>query len=480
MGNVNVKNNSIFSFLSITSRLISNVLIFWFLARYFGADIFGKFSYAHTLSTVFILLADFGFDLLLITEIAKNKSNAKKVFQKYLWIKITLVFSALILMWTFVTVRSIDNTSLILGFLFGLYMLFNTITNFFIALFKGFEKFNLETKVSLAMNLFLLIVTVILAVLRLNIFTMAGAFVLSRVLGLLYSIKLANSVLPGISFGFVFEEMNETIKNTFVYGILIVSSSLLFQLDTLILGVFKSDSEVGVYQAVVRIILLPLIIPNIINNALLPTLARLNVEDKGKWVYICKILFKFLSWISLPMALILFVYPDEIIRIVYSSKDYSASIPILRVFSIILLFRFVADYLGIVLTTSNRQKTQMVVCVSGIIFNLILNFIVIPKYGAYGAGIVSLATVLYVTISYFIINSRMYLSWILNIKYLLLIIISIIIAVVFYTFDAINVFMGAPAIIILFAVFALYYFFTPEEKKMFFSWQVSLKMFKEE
>ncbi|HED05429.1 MAG TPA: hypothetical protein ENI61_01945, partial [Ignavibacteria bacterium] len=58
-----IRKNYLFSFLSISSRLIANVIVFWIIARYYGPDIFGQFSLAHTIATISILLGDFGLDL---------------------------------------------------------------------------------------------------------------------------------------------------------------------------------------------------------------------------------------------------------------------------------------------------------------------------------------------------------------------------------------------------------------------------------
>ncbi|MBU1298287.1 MAG: oligosaccharide flippase family protein, partial [Bacteroidetes bacterium] len=71
-----IRHNSFFSFLSSFTRLLTNFLFFIGIARFYGAEIFGSFTAAHTLSLLFLYLADFGLDLMLTTQVARSKVNA--------------------------------------------------------------------------------------------------------------------------------------------------------------------------------------------------------------------------------------------------------------------------------------------------------------------------------------------------------------------------------------------------------------------
>lgn len=462
---VRIKSNSFFSFLSIGSRIIPNVLIFWILARYFGPTTFGKFSYSHTLANTFLLFADFGFDLLLTTEIAKNRLKANLIFQQYFWIKICLALLALLGMLAFVLIRGGDYESIILGMLFGFYMLFNTLTNFFVASFKGFERLDYDARVSLVMNLFLFFSASVLFLFKENIFLIALAYVFSRILGLLYSVKLTSRVMPRLDYKLTFDNYDDNLKKAFMYGILILASSFLFQLDTILIGIFRNDYEVGVYQAVKNLLLVPFIIPGVVFSALLPTLARTFKESVEGWVSLNKNFFKIVFWLNLPISVILFIYPRQIIEIIYSTKNYSSAIPILQIFAIILFLRSTSDYMGVMLITSGRQKIHIYTSLSGIILSFILSCIIIPTQGAYGASIVYLSIISFISIVYMAVNFKVFVEHILNSRYLFLLALSVITAFIVHEFSIINAFIGIPLILFAFVVYALTFFFTSNEKK---------------
>jgi O-antigen/teichoic acid export membrane protein len=465
---ITIKKNSFFSLLSISSRLISNVILFWILARFFGPTTFGKFSYAHALANTFLLFADFGFDLLITTEVAKNRTSAAQIFQQYFWIKFSLAIISLISMFLFVIIRGGGIESVIIGTLFAFYMLFNTITNYFVASFKGLERLDCDAKVSLLMNIFLFISVVLLFLLSHNIYLIAGTYVFSRILGFLYSIRISHYILPDISYKLEFDHVGESLRKSFLFGVLILANGFLFQLDTLLLGIFKGDYDVGVYQAVKYLLLVPFIIPNIISNALLPTLARTYKESYENWISINRTFFKIVFWLSLPISLILFLYPGQIIELVYSAKKYALAIPILRLFSIILFLRNCSDYLGLMLITSGRQRILVYTSLVSILLGIICSSLFIPKYGAYGTGIVYLIITIFVILVNILFNIKVLLSHIINSGYFILLILSATISLAVQQYFHIKPLIGVPVILIFFISSAIF-FFTKNEKEEFLS-----------
>jgi O-antigen/teichoic acid export membrane protein len=454
------------------------MIIFWFLARFLGPEIYGKFSYAHTIANTFLLVADFGFDLLLTTEIARNRTEAKSIFQKYFGIKIVLVLFSLLTMFIFVYSKSRNYESLLLGMAFGFYMLFNSITNFYFALFKGFERLDYEAKVSSVANAVLFIIAFVLLLLKQNVLLIAITYSITRLIGFVYSVKLASTLIPGLSYKIRFENFYEALKKTFVFGMIILSLSFLYQLDTIMLGFYKSDYELGIYQAVKYLVLVPLIFPSILTSALLPTFTRVNSESHENWISLNKTFFKIIYWISLPVAVLLYAFPEQIIEIIYSTKNYASAVPILRIYSFIIVFRYFADYLGVVLISSKRQNIQVYASIAGIVLSIILDILIIPDYGAYGAGVVMLIVTCFICSVFLLVNYKIYFPLLFNIKYIFMFGIAVITAVIAAYYNSVSIFIGGPAIALVFVLSAYLFFFSKEEIKSIFKWNLNIKIIK--
>jgi len=463
-----IKRNSIFSFLSMASRLVANVIVFWLIARIYGPEQFGIFTFAHTTATLLILLGDFGFDLLLTTEIAKDRSNALKTFQDIFSLKIVFTLLAFSIMWIFTFWENMPPETKITLWIFSFFLLFTTLTNFSISLIKGFEKFSYETVISIIMNLSLIIFIVIFAINKSSIQILAFVFAITRIFGFLLSLYFSKRVLPQISFRIKFSKDKSLHKKVFVFGLNLLFTNLFFQLDTILLSVFKGNEAVGFYQAVFKLIILPLMIPDVLNFTLLPVLSRLFVSEPLRAKKISLLMNKILVLFSVPITLILFLFPDQIINIIYGRDLYSQSIPVLRIFAFNIFVRFAFESFALILTTTDRQIVRMYTVIIATIINVILNLILIPKFSLIGAASVSLVTIIFVYFIYALNSMSLFKEWFMNLKTVLLFISGISIGVLIYTLKM-NLFVGIPVILTLFSAFGVLYYLTSEERDVLFS-----------
>lgn len=466
---VRVRKNSIYSILSISSRLIANVFVFWIMARYYGSQTFGQFTSAHTLSTIFILLADFGFDIFLTTELARNKQNAVRLFQLLYSLKVVFSFIALIVMWSLSMFGNFSTETKALIFILSIYTIFTALSNFIFAFYKGLERLEYETKVSLFINIGLILIAFPLIILKVNVLLLAVAFVATRVFGFVIGIILSRKLVPGILFKLDFNGFIEVKNKILVFGFFLLFNNLFFQLDTILLSLWKGDHEVGVYQAVFKLVMLPLVIPDIFISTLMPLLSRLKIENELQWKKVGYLMNKILLAIVVPFSIVLFVYSEQIIKLIYGINDYSDSVPILRIFALTLFIRFSSEACALMLTTSNRQKVRLYTVIIATLLNFIINYFLIPHFGTYGAAITSLITNFFVGIIYYMTNSNLILEFLLNVKVISFLVISLAIAYLFWLINSVSIFFSAPVIGIIFSLIAYMFFFTKEERVLILS-----------
>jgi len=472
---LNIKRNSFYSFISITSRLVANVFIFWLMARFYGEEVFGEFTFVHTLATTFLLFADFGFDVLLTTSIARYRDQAVTLFSRYFSIKLIfslIAFSAMLLV---VIYQNIDATTGKLIFVFSIFMLFTTLTNFLLALFRGFELLILESKVAIAMNVFLLIFGGTLIILRVNVLYVGIAFAFARLGGFLFSFVLSKKLKTRLTYNVDFSDFVNSFKKTAVFGLLMLFSNSLYQVDTLLLGFLGDSYQVGVYQAVSKFILLPLVIPQILMNSLIPTLSRFNETDIDKWKKTGFMFNKVLLGVVAPISVILYLHADFIITLVYGKGNFVDSVVILRIFAFILFTRFCFEALGVSLTTSNRQRTQMIILFFANIISISLNLHFIPLYGPAGAAIISLVSSFFVFVLFGVVNKSLFKEWFLDIRVILLFVVFGTSILVLSNLNGLNVFISVSSVLLVFIAYEYFFFFSREEKLLLFPTATFLK-----
>lgn len=469
-----IRWNSFYSFISISARLITNVLLFLILARYYGPESFGSFSAAHTFSMLFLLLADFGFDALIMTEIARNKNRTVDTFQKYIPPKILFSCIAIILLWiTGAFIPGSDLTRLLIYILSG-NMLFTTFSNMFFAVFKGIEQFQHEAKISSIINIILLAVVLILSAFHSDIYIIAIAMVLSRLLSLVMSIFIFRKIFSYAKIKLNFREWNKDLKLVFTFGIHLLFGTLYFQIDTILLMSIKGDYEVGLYQSVFKLTVLILIIPEIFVSVILPTLTRFYSENDFKWKKLGNIFFKVLFLSSLPISLILYEYAEQILTIVYGSTEFLSAASVLRLASFIIFIRFSVEPFAMLLTATGRQSIRTFIVIAATIINLILNLIFIPTYGILGAIQVSIVTNLFAGILYVTFNFRIFLGWMSNINFLISLLIIFMLGYLIQILSNVSLWLLIPLTLLIY--FTLIYFinFNKEEKSLLFPFKIGV------
>jgi O-antigen/teichoic acid export membrane protein len=461
-----VWRNSFFAFLSQLIRLSTNLLLFVGIARLYGVEAFGQFTTAHTLSTVFLLLADFGFDVLVAMEIARNRPQAMQIARGYFSQKVVFAGTATVAMFGLSLVQHFSWQTRTLVQIFAVYVFGASLNNFFFAFFKGFEEFHHETRISFWINGGLLGLLIILGIAHVAIQFIALAFVVTRLMGIFMASGVAARLAGGNVMHITFDRWRETWRSVAVFGGHFLFGSLFFVLDTILLSFWRGDRDVGIYQAAFKIVGLSLIVPDIAINTIIPVLARLHADGDERWAILGRLLNKMLSLVGLPICIILFVYPDQIIAILYGGAEFRQAVPILRLFALTIYVRFAVDVYGLMMTTSQRQTVRMYIVMAGTLINLALNVYMIPRYGPWGAALVSFVTNILVGVGYVIGSRQPFLRWTGDPLYVISFCISLGIAILGWNFREVSVWLTAPLTIVLCGLIAYFIGFSREEWKL--------------
>ena len=98
-----------------------------------------------------------------------------------------------------------------------------------------------------------------------------------------------------------------------------------------------------------------------------------------------------------PTFILVFILSPQIIKILYGNQ-YLPAVPALQ----ILIWNVVLIYIGFIysvaLKAANKQRVVMYAVAGGGLFSIILNFILIPKFGLDGAAIATVISQLILVI----------------------------------------------------------------------------------
>jgi O-antigen/teichoic acid export membrane protein len=362
------------------------------VARLYGPESFGQFTLAHTYLSTFYLLADFGFEAFLTREIARDRLRVIESVQALMPLK--FIFSVLAMLTMCMVALAWHFPPSVQGMMvaFSISILASAGSAFFFAMFKGLEEFHQEARISLLQNVMLLVFLIIAGTLAFQVQTIVWIFVATRFLGFFIVLHKARRVFRPVNFSVSFAGLKSVISKELPFAVFLLCGTLYFQLDTLLLGYMTNEEVVGVYQAVFKLIAFALVSIDVLVQAMFPMLSRLNVESARKWTVAVRFLGKTLVFLGMLFGFPMLLYPKEVLFMVYGKDGYDASIPILRVFALIFIVRSAGEVYALMLTTGNNQLSRTYIVVALTVINLVMNLLMIPRFGAFGAALVSLAT----------------------------------------------------------------------------------------
>ena len=179
--------------------------------------------------------------------------------------------------------------------------------------------------------------------------------------------------------------------------------------DTTMLGIFRNDYEVGLYSAASKIYT---IVKQTINAALIVSVPRISYYIKQsntqKINNLLDMSFEVLMLVCIPAGIGLAGLSENIITM-FCGEEYIAASQALLWLSFALLFALLAGFFSTQILIPYRYDRELffaVICSA--LLNVVLNFILIPKYGFVAAAWTTFVAELFISALYFLMARKIY------------------------------------------------------------------------
>jgi len=371
------------------------------VAKYFGPADLGILALSLLWLTIALRLATGGFGSALkkflpIHIIKKDNKNFNDTIFTifFLSLSISIPFSVcLYLLSDFIAINVFDILRLsplikIVSFIVPIQCLLVLLQHFLLSL-KDFKKKILISDIGFPF--FRLIILVFVIFISGSIYSLTYGNLIAVLL--IFIIAL---IIIEIKISKKFDMKNTKFLKTNIYpkNILNYSLPLLFsgavvivfgKADTFILGLYTSETSVGIYNYILTISLLLTIFLISINQIFFPVISHLYAKKNLK--SLSKVFEIVLRWdflLTLPFFIFLTVFSKQILEIFFPA--YASGWKALVILSFGMMFRSGFGPVGHTLETFGKTKFIFLLNTSLLLLNIALNLVLIPKYGIEGAA----------------------------------------------------------------------------------------------
>tara|TARA_R110002124_G_scaffold111545_2_gene265449 strand:+ start:11943 stop:13292 length:1350 start_codon:yes stop_codon:yes gene_type:complete len=171
------------------------------------------------------------------------------------------------------------------------------------------------------------------------------------------------------------------------YSLLLVSGIhiVLNEMDTIILGILISTESAGVYKSAIKIGHLALFGFNAVELVIAPTIAKLYAENDS--IGIQQIVSKgvlIMMAVSFPLLIFLWFFGGSILLLY--GPEFLIGFTSMKILLVCQVINVITGSVINLMTMTKYQKETLYVFSMSLVFNLVLNLVLIPIYGMEGAA----------------------------------------------------------------------------------------------
>lgn len=174
----------------------------------------------------------------------------------------------------------------------------------------------------------------------------------------------------------------------FFFSMLIIQAH--YRVDQIMISKIAGSDELGIYSAAYKLVEQLLMIPAIISAVLLPQMA-LNRKNRELTKNRLSMIYGTTMLASIGVAIPLMLMADPLIRLAFGA-EFSAAGGVLFYLMLGVPFLFLANMSGLYFTVFGQERQAFIRNLSGLAVNVALNLFMIPRYGATGAALSTVAS----------------------------------------------------------------------------------------
>lgn len=366
-----------------------------------GADGFGIYSFSLAIIMLISIPTTVGIPELMVRETAKLVATKNWSLLRGLWtwgFRQIKIFSILVVVVAILTIYfwaiyndSAINQSVLLGLIVIPIMAITTANSACIRGLKYTTLGQLPDNLVRTLSLMIMIFTIYFLSIDLQPLTAISLYIMASAIAMCVSMYILQRVKPNqvtSNFGITFDILlwkKAVLPLSLITGLQVINGYT----DIIVLGMFSSNTEIGVYRGVVQISLLVSFGLQAINQVLHPNFSSLYAQNElEKLQKLVTTSARAILLISLIPVLTFLLYGTEILALTYGADFSKGAVP-LSVLAIGQLVNATMGSVGALLNMTGHERFTIKGVAIAAIFNIILNLILVPHYGMFGAALAS-------------------------------------------------------------------------------------------
>ena len=391
------KNTSWLMFQRILSMTVGLFVGVW-VARYLGPEQYGLLAYAHAFVGLFVAITSLGLDGIVIRELVKDENKRDILLGTAFRLKLIGAFIVLVFLSIAIYFTSNNFDTNIMIFIIAsstIFQSFNVIDMYYQS--KVLSKYIVYANV-VALS-FTALIKIILILNEAPLIAFVWVILFDKfILTMGYLYFYAYNHLSIRTWKFKKSVAYSLLKSSWPIIISSIVVTIYMKIDQVMIKEMMGSEAVGHYAGAITLSSVWYFIPIVLVASLFP--AIVNAKKQSEKLYYSRLqkLYDLMFFISFAIALPMTFISDWIVSLLYG-EEYILAGTVLSIHIWSGIFIFLGVVSGKWVLNENLMVNSMIRGIFGAILNIVLNFILIKKFGIEGAAIATLIS--YAIVNYF-------------------------------------------------------------------------------
>ena len=385
------RNTTLRASADIVSKLAS-VAFFVVLARSFSVSSVGDWVFAMAVTQLLWPVAGFGLDRVLVREVSRDRAALDRLFYPTVWLKIAGNLVGLAVALAVLVALDYSDSVVTLVLVMGLAQCIGMATTTAYSVFQAHEQMEYFFLASVPKGILTSLVQIAVVVAGGDLIAVAFTGAVFNVFGAAFTFAILYSRFAAPRFAFRPRTWPRLYVTSAPLGIQEVIGIIIFRIDAILLSLMTTAAAVGVYGAGFRVLEATLFLSWSIGTAVLPLFSYLDRGSKPSLSRVYEGSLKFGLALMVPVGVTLLVCARPIVDVLFGLPKYEGTVPVLRWLGVAAILYPIGYLSGELIAIRRPGRFAIVSSAFVAVFNIGVNLILIPTYGAVGAAATTAAS----------------------------------------------------------------------------------------
>ena len=384
-----MKKQFLLSLIANGSRVVLGFVFFWQVSQALGLETLGEYIYVIAALGYFGTLIDYGFNLFVLNTASRSKDTVRPLFLRVVLSKLILTGAAFAILAALYGLAFSVQGAMVTALFFAVVIL-QSFSGLLIQFFKAMGRFEHELSSTMLASLLPVLLLFMIGV-PVTLVVLGWIVVAVRLVVLMFQLAVFFRLTQGQDWRNVKHAAEQRlpraladIRGNFKYAVFSVLGAVFLSVDVVIMRVILGPEDVSIYGTAMKAIMAVILFFEVLTGVFIPHLARQHQVSPTQFRADVRRFTVIMLAGASAVSLSLMALGPTAVTLAFGAEFAQAG-HVLQVLSLVLIFRVMTMVSGSLLTVYGLQSFRARVMTIVLPIHLIMNLVLQPKFGIWGA-----------------------------------------------------------------------------------------------